>query len=72
MIPRIILCMGAARVEAVAAFTDASQALEAYSYVVVRDGDEVKKAVKNRRLTNCVSFPWVKECLITGRLLPRT
>ena len=71
MIPRIILCMGASRVEAVATFNDASHALDSYDYIVVRDAEEAKKASKARRITNCVAFPWVKECLIAGRLLPR-
>ena len=39
--------------------------------VVVRDAEEARKAAKTRRLENCVAFPWVKECLITGRILPR-
>lgn len=71
MIPRILLCMGAARVEAVDSFAQASAKLDRYDYVVVKDADEAKRIASARRLDNCVAFPWVKECLITGRILPR-
>ena len=71
MIPRILLCMGAARVEAVDGVTHASMKLDRYDYVVVKDAEEARRIAKTRGLTNCVAFPWVKECLITGRTLPR-
>lgn len=71
MIPRIVLCMGAARVEAVASFENASfKSLDKYNYIVFREAEEAHKANKTRRLSNCVAFTWIKECLITGRLLP--
>ena len=70
MIPRIILCMGAERVEAVGCFDNASRPLGEYDYVVFRELDEATKA-ETRHLDTCVPFSWVKECLITGRLLPR-
>ncbi|GJE87006.1 BRCT domain-containing protein [Phanerochaete sordida] len=71
MIPRILLCMGAARVEAVDGLAHASTKLDRYDYVVVKDAEEVRRVAKARSLENCVAFPWVKECLITGRILPR-
>ncbi|EKM55223.1 uncharacterized protein PHACADRAFT_184039 [Phanerochaete carnosa HHB-10118-sp] len=71
MIPRILLCMGAARVEAVDIPAHASCKLDMYDYVVVKDADEARRHPRTRDLANCVTFPWVKECLITGRTLPR-
>lgn len=72
MIPRIILCMGAAKVEAVSSFEYAStKALEKYDYIVLREASDAKKANKARHLSNCVAFSWIKECLIAGRLLPQ-
>ncbi|KAI0670390.1 hypothetical protein C8Q78DRAFT_1079362 [Trametes maxima] len=64
-VPRIILCMGAATVEAVKTTNGASLGLDKYDYIVVREESERIKTAKN-----CVDISWVKDCLITGRLLP--
>ncbi|KAI0748118.1 hypothetical protein C8Q80DRAFT_717960 [Daedaleopsis nitida] len=65
MVPRIILCMGAATVEAVADFKHASRGLDDYDYVVVPDSDFDRFP----DLDVCVDVNWVKNCLISGRLL---
>ncbi|KAH8107006.1 hypothetical protein BXZ70DRAFT_885133 [Cristinia sonorae] len=67
-IPRILLCMGAKRVEAVASATDASQKPQKFDYVVVKEPHEV--AQFSTKGTTCVHFKWVKDCLFSGRLLP--
>ena len=68
MVPKIILCMGASKVEAVAMETDASQKLAAYDYVVVKEPHEVQHFTDKG--ATCVHFKWVKDCLTSGRLLP--
>ena len=50
MIPRIILCMGAERVEAVGCFDNASRPLGEYDYVVFRELDEATKAPAMKNL----------------------
>lgn len=70
MIPRIILCMGAERVETVASIDHAREKPDKYDRIVMKDADDARRANKTHRLQTCVGFPWVKECLITGRLLP--
>lgn len=65
MVPRIILCMGAAIVEAVADLKHASRGLDDYDYVVVPDSDFDQFP----NLDLCVDVNWVKNCLISGRLL---
>ncbi|TCD63620.1 hypothetical protein EIP91_005171 [Steccherinum ochraceum] len=67
-IPKIILSMGASRVEAVASEKDASKASASFDYVVVKDPQEVEHFTS--RGAKCVHFKWVKDCLIAGRLLP--
>ncbi|KAI0082615.1 hypothetical protein K474DRAFT_1654725 [Panus rudis PR-1116 ss-1] len=69
MIPRIVLCMGASRVEAIPEAKFASQDMEEYDYVIVKEEHEVGPIVS--RGANCVPFSWVKECLIASRLLPQ-
>ena len=64
--PRIVLCMGAATVESVAEPKHASQDLEEYDYIVVPD-QNLSKFSKHE---NAVDVNWVKDCLISGRLLP--
>ncbi|TFY81561.1 hypothetical protein EWM64_g2453 [Hericium alpestre] len=71
-VPRIILAMGAARVEVVA---DAKSALDtkltSYDYVIVKD--ESSPVYTNAKAdVTCVPMQWVKDCLISGRLLPLT
>lgn len=67
MVPRILLCMGASRVEAITGVGFASQALDEYDYVIVKDEDEVGPLRDEK--ANCVHFGWVKECLVAGRIL---
>jgi len=68
-VPRIILAMGAERVEAVSEIRFASdQSFKGFDYVVVKDKGEVVPDLPNDALT-LVHLPWVKDCLIAGRLL---
>jgi hypothetical protein len=69
-VPRIILAMGAARVEAVPdTKLSSDQSLKAFHYIVIKDPDEDLPSLPNTDV-NLVHVPWVKECLIAGRLLP--
>lgn len=65
MVPHIILGMGAARVEVVADKGHASGSLSDYDYVVVRNANPIK-----RKNVTCVDVTWIKNCLISGKLLP--
>ena len=65
MVPRIVLCMGAERVESVADPKHASKDLDAYDYIVFR---EEKDKSRFSHLKRCVDVAWVKDCLISGRL----
>jgi hypothetical protein len=68
-VPRIILAMGAIRVEAVSEIKYASdQSLKDFDYVVVKDANEIVHGLPNDAVT-LVHLPWVKDCLIAGRLL---
>ena len=58
--------MGAAAVEAVTDEKHASCELTDYDYVVVRDEQEYEKL---KHVERCVDVNWVKDCLISGRLL---
>jgi hypothetical protein len=61
--------MGAKRVEAVSEIKNASdQSLKTFDYVVVKDENEVVYGLPNDSVT-LVHLPWVKDCLIAGRLL---
>ena len=63
--------MGADHVEAVYDMKHASQKMIQYDYVLVKDLEEVKKfntAGKGDR-PPCFHIPWVKECLVAGKLL---
>jgi hypothetical protein len=72
MIPRIILCMGAAVVEAVVdtKWARGHNLAEDYDYIVIEPDTYPEITSRVKKLGNCVPFRWVKECLITGRLLP--
>jgi hypothetical protein len=61
--------MGAARVEAACDVKSASTELCDYDYVVIKDASDYKPSLKKAEAV-CVSFQWVKECLIAGKLLP--
>ncbi|KZT09527.1 uncharacterized protein LAESUDRAFT_646420 [Laetiporus sulphureus 93-53] len=67
MVPRIILSMGASRVESVHDVGFASQRLTEFHYVVVNDHRDVQGLPKEIK---CVDWGWMKNCLIAGRLLP--
>lgn len=62
--------MGATEVEAVADAGTASRKLQDYDYVVVKDPAAMQRIKTAHSSANCVHLPWVKECLVTGRLLP--
>ncbi|KAF7799624.1 hypothetical protein EIP86_010862 [Pleurotus ostreatoroseus] len=66
MIPRIVLCMGADRVEAAADVKPND--LSAFDLVVLKDDEGAKR--RKLKGAKCVCINWVKECLITSRLLP--
>lgn len=71
-VPSIILAMGAERVEAISDIRFASdQSLETFDYVVVKDLDDIPQGLPDvgHRL---IHVPWIKECLITGRVLSRS
>ena len=72
MIPRIILCMGASIVEAVSSLTYANgqHFEEDYDYIVVEPRVYEDITARVKQFKNWVPFTWVKECLITSRLLP--
>lgn len=66
-IPRIIVSMGAARVEAVPELKYASNPdLKDFQYVVVKELHE-RPSVGGEKY---VSMEWVKDCLIAGRMFP--
>lgn len=65
-VPAIILAMGAARVEAVPDMKFASKT--AFDYIIVKDLSDCPKKAKGS--IPYVPFPWVKDCLIAGRILP--
>ncbi|KAI0831299.1 hypothetical protein BC628DRAFT_1353138 [Trametes gibbosa] len=66
-VPKIILSMGAATVEAVVDEKHASRLLHEYNYIVFRDEHDTARLPDVER---CVDVNWVKDCLISGRLLP--
>jgi hypothetical protein len=62
-VPRIILAMGADRVEAAADTQSASERLSAYDYVVSQDPlPDLGAGVKT------VNVEWVKDCLVSRKL----
>lgn len=71
-VPWIILCMGAARVEAI---TDTKQVslpqMQTFDYIVVKERD-VLGSLKLGDDVIVGDVNWVKECLVSSRLsLPR-
>ena len=58
--------MGAATVESVADLKHASQDPNEYDYIVVPD----QNLSKYSKHENAVDVHWVKDCLISSRLLP--
>ena len=68
-VPHIILAMGAERVEAVSEISCVSdQSFETFDFVLVKDLNEFVHDLPND-VVMVVHLPWVKECLIAGRLL---
>ncbi|KAL7283385.1 hypothetical protein ACG7TL_002815 [Trametes sanguinea] len=65
-VPRIILCMGADTVEAVTDEKFASHDMGEYDYIVVREQPAFERLKVYER---CVDVKWVKDCLISGRLV---
>ncbi|KAI0721096.1 hypothetical protein C8T65DRAFT_632199 [Cerioporus squamosus] len=70
MVPRIILCMGAATVESVGDSKYATRPLEDYDLVVVNKDQDLKRY--SEMIEHCVDMSWVKDCLISRqfRALP--
>jgi hypothetical protein len=68
-IPRIILAMGAMKVEAVQEADHALDELTAYDYVVLKDANSTHDDDDTR--INYVPWAWLKDCLIANRLLPK-
>lgn len=70
-VPRIVLAMGARRVEAVTEAKYASDpTFKAFDFVVVKDMSDSVPGLPKPNVTQLVHFPWVKESLMIGRLLP--
>ncbi|KAG2158219.1 uncharacterized protein EDB93DRAFT_1077479 [Suillus bovinus] len=67
VVPWIMICMGASRVEAVTEIKFASKDLPAYDYVVVKEASDFPEDLQDD--VTLVHVPWVKDCLISGRLL---
>lgn len=66
-VPRIILAMGAKTVEAVISEDDAlHDDLSRYDYIVLENFESFEA----RDGVNAVDWDWVKDCLISNRLLP--
>jgi len=64
--------MGAARVEAVSDIKNAStKDLSRFNYIIVQDSSDLPSGIaRDDNLDNIVNVNWVKDCLISGRLLP--
>lgn len=70
-LPSIMLAMGADHVEAVCDMKHASYKTSEYDLVLVKDAEDVKKfnSAGTGDWPPCVHIPWVKECLVAGKLL---
>jgi hypothetical protein len=61
--------MGAKRVEAASEIRYVSdQSFEQFDYIVVKDKKDIIRNLPNDAI-KLVHVPWVKDCLIAGRLL---
>lgn len=67
VVPWIMICMGASRVEAVTEVKFASKDLPVYDYVIVKEATDFPEDPQDD--VTFVHVPWVKDCLISGRLL---
>jgi hypothetical protein len=66
-VARIILSMGARRVEAVSELRYASAPISEFDLIVIKEAHHYDPALDN----GCtVHWSWVKECLIASRQLP--
>ncbi|KAG6332536.1 hypothetical protein ID866_6555, partial [Astraeus odoratus] len=66
-VPWIILCMGASRVEAITDIKQVtSKELRSFDYVIVKDVEDVE----DLGTIMVASVAWVKECLISSRIIP--
>ena len=61
--------MGARRVEAVANASSASKKLDDYDYVLIKEGSAIPQVRHAKGSVTWVNTAWLKECLITGRLI---
>ena len=70
-LPSIILAMGADHVEAVCDVKYAHYKMNGYDLVLAKDVEDVKKFNSTGKGDRppCVHIPWVKECLVAGKLL---
>ncbi|GLB34876.1 putative ubiquitin modification-dependent histone binding [Lyophyllum shimeji] len=66
-VTRIILAMGADRVEAVSDVRYASASLSSFDFVIIKEANQYGSHLEDGRT---VHWPWVKDCLIASRLLP--
>ncbi|KAL4067936.1 hypothetical protein J3A83DRAFT_4359790 [Scleroderma citrinum] len=67
-VPWIILCMGASRVEAVTDIEQVpSKELQGFDYVIVKDLADIE----DPEVMTVANIGWVKECLISSRIVPR-
>ncbi|KAG5647234.1 hypothetical protein DXG03_000769 [Asterophora parasitica] len=64
---RIILCMGAERVEAVNDLKYATAPVASFDFVIIKDPSHYGPDLEDG---TTVDWPWVKECLNSSRLLP--
>lgn len=64
---RIILSMGARRVEAISELKYASAPVTEFDFVVIKEAHRYDPALDNGYT---VHWPWVKDCLIASRQLP--
>lgn len=66
-VARIILSMGADRVEAVTELRYAAHNLSDYDYIVIREASHYQ-----HEFAECITvhWGWVKDCLIASRYLP--
>ena len=70
-LPSIMLAMGADHVEAVCDEKHAAYKKFEYDLVLVKDIEDVKEfnSAGKGGQPHCVHIPWVKECLVAGKLL---
>jgi hypothetical protein len=70
-LPSIMLAMGADHVEAVFDEKHTASKTSKYDFVLVKDAEDVKKFNSTGKGDRppCVHIPWVKECLVAGKLL---